>query len=282
MAIISKNNLMRLEWLKSTLGQVFPRLDCIAPRDLSHLRDVVRRSRESHPLVIAVGGDGTLHQVLQHIDLENQVLGLLPFGTGNDLARVIGCPTAPLAAAQYLQRAVPQPIDIIDANGIRVHNSAGFGIDTATIKVRERNRGLLHSNYNLAFLWALRELKPLRMRIDYGSVSESGDFWWVLAMNNRDIGKGTRIAPRARFDDGLLDMLLVREMPKLSLVKLLPKASKGRHLSEPGIVYEQLAELRCELSQAVDYLVCDGEMHFVATREVRFRCQPGALRLLRV
>lgn len=297
LALLSPRNLRRLDEIKASLGIVFPRLDVVAPDDLGHLGQAVSRSRETHKVVIAVGGDGTLHQVLQVVDPVNQVLALLPGGTGNDFARAIGykdrCSAAWAAERMLEMRA--QPSDLCLVNGIRFHNSAGFGLDTATVKVRERSKGLLHTNYVLAFLAALKQMQPLKMsytfegsyvsgdgrHISEAQHSGSGEFFWVLGMNNRDIGGGTQMAPLAKLGDGVLDLVLIHGMPKLNMLSLLPAAMKGRHLGRAGVDYAQCASLRCVLEERLDWLAVDGEMYRCGEREVQFELRAAGLTLLR-
>ncbi len=292
LGVISPANLRRLDELKAALLPIFPVLDLVAPDSLDHLGQLIHRSIPTHRLVLAIGGDGTLHQVLQHLDTSSQVLGLLPGGTGNDFARGLGYTDgmSAAAAARVLAGFRSQPSDLCTVNGIRYINSAGFGLDTETVKVREASTGLLHNNYTLAFLVALRRMRPLQMRFDgimRGARDEdavlggSGSFYWVLAMNSRDIGRGTRMAPLASLDDGLLDMILLRGVSKLRMLQLLPLALKGRHIGQTGVDFAHVRELHCELEAPLESLAVDGEIYPCGQRLVSFRTQPGKLKLLR-
>ncbi len=159
LAVLSPRSIDRLPLCKRLLGAVFPRLDVISPRSLEHLRDVVQHSAATHALVLAVGGDGTLHQVLNALDLERQVLGIVPSGTGNDFVRTLNLPTGFTQAIAGLHALTLQPTDYGVINGMRYHNSAGFGLDSATLRLREERRNWLTRNYNMAFLMALAGLE---------------------------------------------------------------------------------------------------------------------------
>jgi diacylglycerol kinase (ATP) len=281
LAIISPGCLFRLDWLKFKVGQVFPRLDCLAPRDLDHLADAVKRSVKTHRVVMAVGGDGTLHRVINSADLAEQVIALLPMGTGNDLARSLAVPNSVDSALKWLAGTRSKPTDLVSICGILAHNSAGFGLDTATLHVRDSRRGLAHSNYNVAFLIALRELKPLRLKITWEGGGITGEYLWVLGMNSRFIGKGTMIAPDASLDDGLLDVVLIEKTPPLKLLAMMPSVIQGKHDRLKPLRHLKSSVLVCESEQPVDYIAADGELYYVLERRIEIRSLPGAMRMLR-
>lgn len=281
LAVLSPNNIQRLPWIKHRLGAVFPKLDVVAPRDLPHLRDVVSRASATHRVVLTVGGDGTLHEVLNAADLSRQVLGILPGGTGNDFARAAGLPLSLGAALSRLAALGPQPVDIGVVNGLRYHTCAGFGLDSATLRLRQVRRNLLTRNYNIAFLIALAGLKCPQVSLDVDGEQTQGRLFWLLAMNTPTIGGGTRIAPEARIDDGLLELLLIRETGKLNLIRHMPAALRGKHLGLPFVLYRQAQRVLCRLKQKLDYLAVDGELRYCGESTVTFEVRPGAMLFLR-
>lgn len=281
LAILSPSNVTRLPMLRTSIGAVFPHLDAIAPRDLDHLREVVQRSAGTHRIVLAVGGDGTLHHVLNSADVAGQILGIVPAGTGNDFASAIGMPSQLDAAIAHLTQLKPVATDYGVINGVRYHNSAGFGLDAATLRLRETRKNMLTRNYNLAFLMALAGLRCPRLQIKYDGGEAEGRYFWVLAMNTRQIGGGTKIAPHADIADGLLDMVLVRETSKLNLIRHMPATLQGKHTNLPMICYEQVQTVSCVAAAPVDYLAVDGELRFCGEREISFAVRPGGMQFLR-
>lgn len=281
LAILSPRNLERLPLLRTGIGAVFPQLDVIGPRDLSHLREVVQRSAGTHRIVLAVGGDGTLHQVLNAADVTRQILGIVPAGTGNDFARAAGIPVQLDEAIARLAQLTPQATDYGVINGVRYHNSAGFGLDAATLRLRETRKSMLTRNYNLAFLMALAGLHCPKLKINYDGTPAAGSYFWVLVMNTQQIGGGTRIAPKAEIADGRLDMVLVHETAKLNLVRQMPATLRGQHTGLPFITYAQVQAVTCVADAPVDYLAVDGELHFCGEREISFAVRAGAMQFLR-
>jgi len=280
LAILAPSQIDALPLVKSTMGAVFPNLSVVCPRDLAHLGDVVKRSAKTHAIVLTVGGDGTFNRVLNAADLERQALGLVPGGSGNDLARTLGFPRRLQQAIARLHALSLRPTDYGVVNGIRYHNSAGFGLDSATLRLRMRG-GLPKRNYTLAFLMALAALRCPAAELTYDGASLSGRFFWVLAMNGQFIGGGTRIAPQAALDDGLLDMVLVKQTGKLNLLLHLPQALKGAHLHLSMVEAGSVARLACSLAEPIDYLAIDGELYPCGGRDVVIEVRPGGMRMLR-
>jgi diacylglycerol kinase (ATP) len=285
LAVVSPANWGRMVEIESLLKQAFPQVDVSAPSSLAAMEETIRGSSGTADLVIAMGGDGTLHRALQWIDLDSQILVLLPGGTGNDLARSLGYPEDLHGRAAHLLKLVPQTIDLgllhgVQAEPIRYHTCAGLGLDAATLTVRDSNE-LLRRNYKLAFLWVLFKLKPISARLVADGREINGTFSWILTMNSRDIGRGVQIAPDARLDDGLLDLVLVDDLPKLEMIRLMPRANIGAHVEHAGVTYLQAADITCELESPGAHVAVDGELYDCSTGSIRFSLKPKALRILR-
>ncbi|MCB1185612.1 hypothetical protein KDL29_00465 [bacterium] len=281
LAILSRTQLILLDRFKELLPRVLPGIQIICPEDLKDMQRVVTRSHDTHELVLVIGGDGTLNRVLQHIDLGKQVLAILPSGTGNDFATYLGFPAGLEQRVARLGQLTTQATDIGMIGDFRYINSAGFGIDTETLQERERRRGILRSNYNLLFLLALSRMQCSQVRVTAGDFDETGRFYWILGMNSALIGGGTRIAPDARIDDGLIDMLLIRETSKLDMVKLMPAAIKGRHIGRQMVEYRQVQSFRVESEEVIPMLAADGECYEWDSRIVEISCVSAGLRMLR-
>jgi len=280
LALLSPANVLKLPLFKERLPEVFPGVDVIAPRGVEHMHEIVERSKSTHRLVLAVGGDGTLHQALRRLCLANQVLGVLPSGTGNDVARVLGFPKNIKDRIRRLAAMRALPTDFGTLNRRRFINSGGFGIDSHVLNTMRQGKGFIARNYNAAFINTLFRLPGFkgRVRFDGGDCADS--FFWILAMNTPNIGGGTLIAPRAELDDGKLDLLLVRETSRLDLLKFFPAALRGAHLKLPPVVFAQVAEANVTLEEPVEYIALDGELVYCGKREIEIKAQQG-LRFLR-
>jgi YegS/Rv2252/BmrU family lipid kinase len=252
------------------------------PKSLSELADTVQASAGKFECVVAAGGDGTLHQVVRSADLMRQVVGILPLGSGNDFARNVRYPKGLKARAAHLLTLQPAPVDVATLNGRRYVNSGGFGVDATTLVLREELKGKIATNYIAVFLLALGRLETIEAEVIWDEGRLSGRWMWVLAMNNVHIGNGIPIAPRAKIDDGKLDVLLVKAVPKVKLLVEWPLVLAGKHESLADMRTFQTTALTVRSRKPVKTAACDGEIVPLGESEVRFEVLPRAMRFLTV
>ncbi len=245
-----------LDRLEGCLGE----LTVVLPRSVEHLHEVVALSGEAYPLVLVIGGDGTVNQVVQHLDLESQTLAVLPSGTGNDLARGLGLPRRMSSYLQALPHFAVREIDVWRINGRRFVNSAGFGLDAQVLATMASSRGILARNYVFAFIATLPRLRTFRIRAEGdGGTLIDGDVWWLVAMNSPFIGGGIPIAPKAQLDDGKLDIVAIHACSRWELALKLPKVLAGRHFKDSRVSFHQAGYLKAE-SQDEVAVEGDGEL----------------------
>lgn len=248
-------------------------------RDSQHLVELAREAREKNPdLVVAAGGDGTVHDVLNALAGSGIPLGLLPIGRGNDFASGLGVPSDPRAAAQVLLRGATREIDLGRAGSAFYGCIAGVGFDSVVNRyANERARRL---GGRLAYAWAILRClwsyrpQPLELRSDAGNYS--GEVMFAVIGNNVSYGGGVKMAPRARLDDGLLDVCIVPAMGKLEFLRWVPRAYRGTHLAHPRITYFQARRVELASPSRLE-LFADGE--FVQLLPTTIEAVPHALRV---
>jgi YegS/Rv2252/BmrU family lipid kinase len=260
--------------------------------------DAARLAREAARAgvqrVLVAGGDGTLSEVVNGLigaGLGNAVeLGLLPFGTGGDFARAMGVPADLAQAVEVLAAGKPRPVDVgrlrsRDAQGRErtawFANEVSAGLSAAVVaNVRRGPRWL---SGRTAFLWAtLRALlayspSQVRLRVD-GAIRFEGAAAVVVAANGGFFGGGMHVAPAARFDDGLLDVVVIRGLPGARLLPKLRKLYSGDHLSDPAACSFRGRGVEIEALAGATQLEADGEL--AGQLPVRIDVLPGALTLL--
>lgn len=245
--------------------------------------DARRYAREATgEVIVAVGGDGTLHEVVQGLmdrpADDRPALGVVPLGTANDFAAGCGIPLDPHAALQLCASGEAVPIDVGRANDRWFINAAssGFGAEVTASTPPELKRLLGGAAYTLMAAILAITFKPAqgRLRLPGGEWKE--DAVVAIIGNGRQTGGGKQFAPRALLDDGLLDILVIREVPAVGLLQAV------RELQElpPGgefISYLQApwAEFSAEHPVPINL---DGEP--VSFDRVRYELAPGALRLI--
>jgi diacylglycerol kinase (ATP) len=170
--------------------------------------------------VAALGGDGTFHHVLngaaESAAASRIVLGLLPCGGGNDIARALGLPRDPLAAARAFLDAPARAVDVLrvrSSRGIRLYMGAGgLGLDAeAAQAANEQFRRLPGAmRYVAAALYVFRGFRPFTFEIESDGERFRETALLIAVANSPSYGSGIMVAPQASLDDGLMDLFLVR------------------------------------------------------------------------
>ena len=233
-------------------------------------------------LLIAAGGDGTLNEVVHGLmDLPmaaRPALGVVPLGTANDFATGCGIPLDPEQALTLCMEGKKVPIDVGKANEYWFLNavSSGFGAEVTATTPPELKRLLGPAAYAVMGAILATNLHHYEGRLTLPDREITGRGPVAIIGNGRQTGGGVQVAPRARIDDGLLDILAVREIPALAL---LTAARELQELSPDGefISYWQTpwAEVYTEEELPVNL---DGEP--VRFSSVRYEAVPKAIRLI--
>jgi lipid kinase YegS len=233
-------------------------------------------------LLIVAGGDGTLNEVVHGLmDLSNTTrpaLGVIPLGTANDFASGCGIPRDPEQALTLCMEGQRVPIDVGKANEHWFLNAAsvGFGAEVTATTPPELKRLLGQAAYTVMGAILAMNVHHYRGKLTLPDreITASGPV--AIVGNGRQVGGGLQIAPRARIDDGLLDVLVVRQIPAMAL---LTAARELQELSPDGeyISYRQTPWAEVYPEEAIPVNL-DGEP--VRFSSVRYEAVPGAIRLV--
>ena len=237
------------------------RVDCeptTGPDDL--VRIAAESSRGGYDRVVICGGDGTLNLAVREFDLERGTLALIPTGSGDDFARVMGIPRRIRAACDVVIDGVIREVDVALANNIRYLGVAGLGFDSEVADYANRNVKFLRGSavYLYAILRVLPRFtpRPVRIRTEGGTRDE--EIMFAAVGNTRQYGGGIRITPNAVVDDGLLDLCIVHRTSRKELLKTLPKAYTGAHIASPFVESGRGREFHFSSEQAMA-VYADGE-----------------------
>jgi diacylglycerol kinase (ATP) len=244
--------------------------------------------------IVAVGGDGTLNEVVNgFFDADGTplgagtALGVIPSGTGGDFRKSAGIPLPPPESVALLATGSTARIDAgrIDfADGTRRHfiNIADCGIGGEVVARVNRNRYKGGGARGTAvFLWesmaALMTFggRPVTVTVDgeqFDGIAQS-----VVVANGRFFGGGMHIAPQASLDDGAFDVVIIEAMRRLRAISSMPSLYRGRHLGRPGVIHRRGREVRIEAG--AEPLLFDVEGEQVGRTPAVITCLPGALTL---
>jgi YegS/Rv2252/BmrU family lipid kinase len=235
--------------------------------------------REGATRVVACGGDGTQHEVASALVGTDAVLGILPFGRGNDLAKAMGIPRDVELAAEVLRDGVVRRIDAGVTNGIPfcTVTSTGFDAEVSDLTRAGFWRHLGPLTYPLGVVASLVRLRVAQMRVEGDFGIREGRYVLVAASNTGMYGGGIRIAPDSEPDDGLFDCCLVRDIPRWKLLTIFPKAYAGGHVRHPEVEIVRSTFLRVTTTPDAP-VIADGESVGRTPLDVRLR--PLALGVL--
>ncbi len=246
-------------------------------------RDGVRIAREAAErcgLVVAVGGDGTAHEVVNGLAGTDATFGVIPIGSGNDLAHALGIPDDVDRAIETLASGREERIDLGRYDDGWFANSLGLGFEAqVTIESQKIHRLRGFAIYLWAVVQALAHLRCPDLVIRADDRVLEGRRLLVCIGNGPRVGGGFYLTPDARPDDGLFDICLVNEMGRMSVMTTLPKAISGTHGNDPRVEMLRAATIEIESSEGFPFHV-DGEVIDIRRKRLRIEMHPKMLKVI--
>ena len=224
------------------------------PADLT--RVAAESSRGSYDRVVICGGDGTVNLAIREFNLQRGTLAIIPLGSGDDFARVLGIPRDVAAACQLAVSGNARPVDIALANGVRYAGVAGLGFDSEVARYASEHVTWLRGSavYLYAILRVLPRFRPRHVWIN----GRDEEVMFVVFANTPQYGGGIRIAPDASITDACLDACIVHRTSRLQLLKTLPRAYAGTHVRSPFVETRRAEVFRVDADPPLD-VYADGE-----------------------
>jgi diacylglycerol kinase (ATP) len=251
----------------------------VAGRDADEALDLARASvAGGAESLVVCGGDGMVHVAVQALAGSATSLGLIPAGTGNDVARYLDIPrNDPQAAADVVVGSKVRTIDLALAGATHFITVLAAGFDS---KVNERANKMTwprgQMRYNLATLAELRVFEPLPYVLDLDGEERRLDAMLVAVGNGPSFGGGLRITHGASIDDGWLDVVVIKPMSKVELVKTYPKLYYGGHVHHPQYEHHRVRSVTVAAPGVVAY--ADGER--IGALPLTVQVAPSSLRVL--
>ena len=249
---------------------------------------------DGYDMVVAMGGDGTVHEVvnglMQAPDEKRPILGVVPIGSGNDFAHILGIPTDPGRAMRVALDGAPSAIDLgllVDEHGRKEYfdNTIGIGFDTI-VTLRSHKLPLLRG-FLMYFAAVLQTIilnhNPVRMQMKLDDETLEQENQMVVICNGPREGGGFLLAPQAKPDDGMFDYAIVRKVGRAMMFRLLPEVMKGTHGRFPQVKMGQCKKVSL-ISDRPLYIHTDGEIFtgFGSNlTRITVEILPGALKVVR-
>ena len=226
--------------------------------------------------VIALGGDGFIHEIIQHLVSRDIPLGVIPCGTGNDFARSIGVFDLPFSRQlELIEKHDATHIDLgtVQDQWFAAILSSGFDAlvnDRANSMRWPRGR----MRYNIAMIEKLIALRPhsYRIRVDERYLEVQATL--VTVANGSSYGGGMKVCPDASITDGLFDVMVLGRVSRIELLKVFPKVYRGGHVGHPAVTFYRCNEIEIDGSGSS---FADGEP--IAQLPLRAKCVSAALKV---
>jgi diacylglycerol kinase (ATP) len=225
--------------------------------------------------LVVCGGDGMVHLAAQAVASTGTPLGIVPAGTGNDVARYFDIPRKdPDAAVDLIVAGHTRTVDLARSGAQYFVTVLAAGFDAV---VNERANRMTwpkgQMRYNIATLAELRVFEPLRYTLQLDDRQVSLEAMLVAVGNGPSFGGGLRITEGAVLDDGLLDVVIIKPISKPDLVRTYPKLFKGTHIHHPQYEHHLVRSVTIAAPGIVSY--ADGERF--GPLPLTVECAPGAL-----
>ena len=230
--------------------------------------------------VVCIGGDGTLCEAADELCYQDVTLYVVPGGTGNDFARAFGLPKEPMAAFEKQLAGKPVQIDCGRVNGRGFLNVSGSGFDVDVLKKTEELKKVYSGEkaYHKAVVSVIGRYKAFEAELSIDGAPATHEACTIIEIaNGQCIGGGMRVAPDAKLDDGVFDVVVVKKVPRLCIPFLLPLFMLGWH-TKLGLARVMRAK-KVSLRAKGMTLNIDGKL--IDADRADYELLPGAIRMMR-
>ena len=267
--------------------------DTVFTEEPGHATRLARQALDDgYRTIVAVGGDGTVNEVINGLVEQGSVdpevaLGIISCGTGADFTRMLGIPRDYMEACRHLLRSRPRSVDLGRITCLREGrevehyfiNAAGLGFDGEVAEIVNRFPKALGGTitYLTCLLIGLVTYRNKNVELSFDGQPVKGRLNSVVVCNGCYFGGGMFIAPGASLDDGLFYVVILGNLNKLEVVVNLPRIYKGTHLTHPKVSHFAAKEVHVEARERM-FLQAEGEL--IGEAPATFRIIPRALRVL--
>ncbi|MCL6633691.1 MAG: diacylglycerol kinase family lipid kinase [Alicyclobacillus herbarius] len=198
-----------------------------------------REASQEYERIVVVGGDGTVNEVINGITNDVRI-GIIPCGTGNDLARALGLPKTTRRVVQMLNHPSEVEVDVAILNNRRFLIAAGMGFDAIVADYINRHSGLKHLGpvgYAYSAFRILATFAPMEVNLHIdGEHLHLSDVWMLAVGNCPYYAGGMKLFPNAKFNDGVLNVCVVSKLNKMKFLRLFPLVYSGNHIRRTDVV----------------------------------------------
>lgn len=255
-------------------------IDYILTQNLEEFNELWVGKVNNYKVVVICGGDGSVNCTLKHLVAKKDIiLAVLPNGSGNGFARELGFTADVGHLISNILRGEIRKVDLAKINDDYSINVAGLGFDShvASLFDGSRFRGL--KKYIYCTIKGLFSYKPIAVEVFLGQVKLTGKFWGVYLANTRQFGNNAIIAPEAEYDDGLLELVLMKKSPLLFAPFVVYKMFRGKFKNSKYMTYLRASEMIIK-SDSKTYHV-DGEPRLM-TEDLDVKLEQQSIKVVKM
>ena len=228
--------------------------------------------------VVAVGGDGSVNDIVQGLTGTDTLLAIIPKGSGNGMARTMRIPLNTNDAIKVINKGNVAAMDVCYANGRPFISNAGVAFDALISKkfAKSEKRGLMVYSWLVTkYMWLYKE-RDFKITIDGREIKERA--FMINVANGQQFGYNFKIAPMADYTDGILDLIIIKRFPKILGGTLVARAMSGTIVKSPFVTHTTGKEITIS-NPLLKLMQTDGDAH-VCENEIKFTIRKGAQKVL--
>jgi YegS/Rv2252/BmrU family lipid kinase len=230
--------LKALPKVHATLDGLAATYRTVTTRSIDHAYDEAGRAVAAGETVVALGGDGLLRPIAGALKGTDSAVAIVPSGRGNDFARVLGIPNDPAEATRVAVEGEERLLDVANVEGTPYMGIASFGFDSECNRIANEAK-LIKGNavYVYSALRTIAAWKPATFTVKVDGEQHEFSGYSVAVGNSKAFGGGMIILPQAELDDGKLDVMLVKDSPRLRYLSGVVKTFKAAHTGSPYVEF---------------------------------------------
>ncbi len=264
------------EKIRQELGD----FDLYETRERGHAREIAEEIKNDYAVIIAAGGDGTMHEVVNGMMNGGAALAAIPIGSGNDFVKMLNLPKDPGEAVRIIKDDLRMKIDVGKMGDYYFPNGLGIGFDAWVVKESmkvKRLRGFLIYLYSVLKTAFQYKNEPIFFSVN-GQKQEKSIFL-IAVGNGVAMGGGFYLTPQASITDGKFDVCIIHALNKRNIFLNLPKAMKGKHLSMTQVEMLKTDKLKVTSDRGIA-VHADGELLGMNLKELDISILPAALEVI--
>jgi YegS/Rv2252/BmrU family lipid kinase len=236
--------------------------------------------RDQFDCTVAVGGDGTINEIVNGLVGGGSKLGIVPVGSGNDFVRALEIPLKVVDAVDILLDMKTRSIDIGKAGNRYFQNGLGIGFDAwvveETIKVHKLRGTAI---YLYSVFKTIYSYKPPVVKLQYNDIKREEEFYMITVGNGISLGGGFKLTPNAILDDGLFDLNIIRDLKKWEIYINLLSVFTGKHIYLEQVTTDRTDRLSIKSEDGFAAHV-DGELLSLNLKSLNVKLIPKALEVV--